>query len=365
MTETAWTGDRVAERKRNAYLKEKLSTPEGAAQDCLERSLPPDVLKAAKESLTWDARPEIAAQSAIYFAALEQARAKLVKRRSWLKMFDRYIKEQAGTPLQAWSGEMTRRAASEHVRAQTGWLDIAGRAEELFLGFITDSQQYMFKISAVNGAGTPVFSAGMREVIKCLPECTPELWNMVRQKAIPAPLTAEEKYRLNTRSLHALDREMQERADMVNAIFTLCGSFQNPDTEATREQELTALCAVGRAFHCSACTGRSLPAELQPGFRLFKRLIALRKELIRIASAAADWEWIASQNPDVPADELTKIVTEAYREGRWPRGKLNVDYGTWHDLLNDGQMAVYPDVRPDTLYILSAQNNSLGLWRVL
>jgi len=99
MTETAWTGDRVAERKRNAYLKEKLSTPEGAAQDCLERSLPPDVLKAAKESLTWDARPEIAAQSAIYFAALEQARAKLVKRRSWLKMFDRYIKEQAGTPL--------------------------------------------------------------------------------------------------------------------------------------------------------------------------------------------------------------------------------------------------------------------------
>ena len=43
MTETAWTDDRVAERKRNAYLKEKLSTPEGAAQDCLERSLPPDV----------------------------------------------------------------------------------------------------------------------------------------------------------------------------------------------------------------------------------------------------------------------------------------------------------------------------------
>ena len=289
MTETTWTGDRVAERKRNAYLKEKLSTPEGAAQDCLERSLPPDVLKAAKESLAWNAHPEIAAQSAIYFAALEQARAKLVKRRSWLKMFDRYIKEQAGTPLQAWSGEMTRRAASEYVCAQTGWLDIAGRAEELFLGFITDSQQYMFKISAVNGAGTPVFSAGMREVIKCLPECTPELWSMARQKAIPAPLTAEEKYRLNTRGLHALDLEMQERADMVKAIFTLCGSFQNPDTEATREQELTALCAIGHAFHTSRCTGRSLPKEMQPGFRLFKRLLALRKELIRIASAAADW----------------------------------------------------------------------------
>ena len=365
MTEAAWTGDRVAERKRNAYLKEKLSTPEGAAQYRLERSLPPDVLKAAKESLTWDACPEIAAQSAIYFAVLEQARAKLVKCRSWLKMFDGYIKEQAGTPLRVWSGEMTRRAASEYVCAQTGWLDIAGRAEELFLGFITDSRQYMFKISAVNGAGTPVFSAGMREVIKCLPECTPELWSMAQQKATPAPLTAEEKYRLNTRSLHALDREMQERADMVNAIFTLCGSFQNPDTEATREQELTALCAIGHAFHTSRCTGKSLPEEMQPGFRLFKRLLALRKELIRIASAAADWEWLASQNPDVPADELTKIVTEAYREGRWPRGKLNVDYGTWHDLLNDGQMALYPDVRPDTLYILSAQNNTLGLWRIL
>ena len=83
-----------------------------------------------------------------------------------------------------------------------------------------------------------------------------------------------------------------------------------------------------------------------------------------IASAAADWEWIANQNPDVPADELTKIVTEAYRENSYPRGKLNVDYSTWHDLLDGGQMALYPDVRPDTLYILSAQNNSLGLWRV-
>ena len=364
MTETAWTGDRVAERKRNAYLKEKLSTPEGAAQDCLERSLPPDVLKAAKESLAWNAHPEIAAQSAIYFAALEQARAKLVKRRSWLKMFDRYIKEQAGTPLQAWSGEMTRRAASEYVCAQTGWLDIAGRAEELFLGFITDSQQYMFKISAVNGAGTPVFSAGMREVIKCLPECTPELWSMARQKAIPAPLTAEEKYRLNTRGLHALDREMQERADMVKAIFTLCGSFQNPDTEATREQELTALCAIGHAFHTSRCTGRSLPAELQPGFRLFKSLIVMRKRLIRLASAAQDWDFMAKGNPDLSADDLTAAVIKAHDSGEWPRS-LNVDYDTWYDLLNGGEMANYPDIRPDTLYILSAQSGKLGLWRVL
>ena len=28
-------------------------------------------------------------------------------------------------------------------------------------------------------------------------------------------------------------------------------------------------------------------------------------------------------------------------------------------------MALYPDVRPDTLYILSAQSGNLGLWRGL
>ena len=364
MTETAWTGDRVAERKRNAYLKEKLSTPEGAAQDCLERSLPPDVLKAAKESLTWNACPEIAAQSAIYFAAVEQARAKLIKRRSWLKMFDRYIKEQAGMPLQAWSGEMARRAASKYGSAEANCRSIAGEADGLFLGFVRDQQQYMFKISAVNDTDAPVFSAGMREVIKCLPECTPELWSMSRQKAIPAPLTAEEKYRLNTRSLHALDREMQERADMVKAIFTFCGSFQDPDTEATREQELTALCAIGHAFHTSRCTGRSLPAELQPGFRLFKSLIAMRKRLICLASAAQDWDFMAKGNPDLSADDLTAAVIKAHDSGEWPRS-LNVDYDTWHDLLNGGEMANYPDIRPDTLYILSAQSGNLGLWRVL
>ena len=158
---------------------------------------------------------------------------------------------------------------------------------------------------------------------------------------------------------------MQDRADEAMAVFNFCKYMCGNLDTCTRSDELLGLCAVGRAFHCSACTGRSLPEEMQPGFRLFKRLLALRKELVRIASAAADWEWLASRNPDVPADELTKIVTEAYRERSYPRGKLNVDYGTWHDLLDGGQMALYPDVRPDTLYILSAQNNSLGLWRVL
>ena len=158
---------------------------------------------------------------------------------------------------------------------------------------------------------------------------------------------------------------MQDRADEAMAVLGFCKYMCGDYGTCSRSDELLALCAIGHAFHTSRCTGKSLPEEMQPGFRLFKRLLALRKEMIRIASAAADWEWIASQNPDVPADELTKIVTEAYRENSWPRGKLNADYDTWHDLLNGGEMANYPDIRPDTLYILSAQSGNLGLWRVL
>ena len=158
---------------------------------------------------------------------------------------------------------------------------------------------------------------------------------------------------------------MKDRADEAMAVFNFCKYMCGNLDTCSRSDELFGLCAVGSAFHCSACTGRSPSEGMLPVFRLFRRLLARRKVLIRIASAAADWEWLASRNPDVPADELTKIVTEAYRERSYPREKLNVDYDTWHDLLSGGQMALYPDVRPDTLYILSAQNNSLGLWRVL
>lgn len=349
----------IAEKKQT----DRLMTPEGQAQDCLERSLPPDVLKAAKESLTWDACPEIAAQSAIYFAALEQARARLARLRSWQKLFDTYVREQAGTPLLVWAGNTAHTLARGYSNPETNAGLFSVKAREVFLSFIRDQRQCVFRIGDVNREESPVFSSVMAETVRCLPESTPELWDLAIKKAAPKPLTPEECAGL--RQSYRGERIMQDRADEAMAVFNFCKYMCGNLDTCSRSDELLGLCAVGRAFHCSRCTGKSLPEEMQPGFRLFKRLLALRKELIRIASAAADWEWIASQNPDVPADELTKIVTEAYRENSWPRGKLNVDYGTWHDLLNDGQMALYPDVRPDTLYILSAQNNSLGLWRVL
>ena len=342
---------------------DRLRTPEGQAQDCLERSLPAAVLREAQANPLWNTQPETVTKVTLYASVLEQARARLARLRSWQKLFDTYVREQAGTPLLVWAGNTAHSLAHGYSNPETNAGLFSEKVRELFLSFICDQRQCVFRIGDINSEEKPVFSAAMRAVIGTLPESTPELWDLAIKKAMPKPLTPEECASL--RQLRRGERIMQDRADEAMAVLNFCKYMCGNFDTCSRSDELLGLCAVGRAFHCSACTGRSLPEEMQPGFRLFKRLLALRKELIRIASAAADWEWIASQNPDVPADELTKIVTEAYREGRWPRGKLNVDYDTWHDLLNGGRMALYPDVRPDTLYILSAQNNSLGLWRVL
>lgn len=349
----------IAEKKQT----DRLMTPEGQAQDCLERSLPAVVLREAQADPLWNTQPETVTKVTLYASVLEQARARLARLRSWQKLFDTYVREQAGTPLLAWAGNTAHSLAHSCSNPETNAELLSKKVRELFLGFIRDQQQCVFRIGDINSEEKPVFSAAMRTVINTLPESTPELWDLAIEKATPKPLTPEEREYIR-RSPRG-DSIMQERAHTAGTVICFCRSVSGGDSPCTRTEEENALIALSHAFHCSRCTGRSLPEEMQAGFRLFKRLIALRKELIRIASAAADWEWIANQNPDVPADELTKIVTEAYREDRWPRGKLNVDYGTWHDLLNDGQMAVYPDVRPDTLYILSAQNNSLGLWRVL
>ena len=349
----------IAEKKQT----DRLMTPEGQAQDRLERNLPAAVLGEAQADPLWQTQPETVTKVTLYASVLEQARARLARLRSWQKLFDTYVREQAGTPLQAWAGNTAYSLAHGYSNPETNAGLFSEKAQELFLGFIRDQQQCVFRIGDINSEEKPVFSAAMRAVIGTLPESTPELWDLAIKKAAPKPLTPEEREYIR-RSPRG-DSIMQDRADEAMAVLGFCKYMCGDYGTCSRSDELLALCAIGHAFHTSRCTGKSLPEEMQPGFRLFKRLLALRKEMIRIASAAADWEWIANQNPDVPADELTKIVTEAYREGRWPRGKLNVDYGTWHDLLNDGQMAVYPDVRPDTLYILSAQNNSLGLWRVL
>ena len=349
----------IAEKKQT----DRLMTPEGQAQDCLERNLPAAVLGEVQALPLWQSQPAIAAKAAICAAVTGDARSRLVKLRSWQKSFDTYVREQAGTPLQAWAGETAYRLTHGYSNPETNAEMLSDKAKELFLGFIHDQEQCVFRIGDINSEEKPVFSAAMRAVIGTLPESTPELWDLAIEKATPKPLTPEEREYIR-RSPRG-DSIMQERAHTAGAVICFCRSVSGGDSPCTRAEEENALIALSHAFHCSRCTGRSLPAEMQPGFRLFKRLIALRKELIRIASAAADWEWLASQNPDVPADELTKIVTEAYGENSWPRGKLSVDYDTWHNLLNDGQMAVYPEVRPDTLYILSAQSGKLGLWRVL
>lgn len=349
----------IAEKKQS----DRLRTPEGQAQDCLGHSLPAAVLREAQANPLWNTQPETVTKVTLYAAVLEQARARLAGLCPWQKLFDTYIREQAGTPLLVWAGNTAHSLVRGYSNPETNAKLFSVKAQEVFLGFIRDQRQCVFRIGDINSEENPVFSAAMRAVIGTLPESTPELWDLAIKKAMPKPLTPEERASLRQSSRGA--RIMQDRADEAMAVLNFCKYMCGNFDTCSRSDEVLGLCAVGRAFHCSACTGRSLPEEMQAGFQLFKRLLALHKELIHIASAASDWEWLASRNPDVPADELTKIVTEAYRENSYPRGKLNVDYGIWHDLLNCGQMALYPDVRPDTLYILSAQNNSLGLWRVL
>lgn len=360
-----------AEWRQNRRLREKLSTPEGQMQEDLEHTLPQNIVADAQKREMWIVHPDVAASSAVFDAVLRlvQARYLAIRDGAGAKSFGGWFQSSKAEAeaLDAWCRKLVGKAAKSfnfadkfRAEAQSG---IESEAEELYLRFVRSSRQCAFRIGDINSEEKPVFSAAMREVIGTLPESTPELWDLAIEKATPKPLTPEEREYIR-RSPRG-GSIMQERAHTAGAVICFCRSVSGDDSPCTRTEEENALIALSHAFHCSRCTGKSLPAEMQPGFRLFKRLIALRKEMIRTASAAADWEWIANQNPDVPADELTKIVTEAYREGRWPRGKLNVDYDTWHDLLNGGQMALYPDVRLDTLYILSAQNNSLGLWRVL
>ena len=361
----------IAGKKQSDRLREKLSTPEGRMQDCLERTLPQSVVADAQKREMWIVHPDVAASSVVFDAVLRlvQARFLAIRDSAGARSFGAWFQSSKAEAqeLDAWCRKLVGKAAksfnfADKFRAEAQ-ADIEAKAAELRLRFIHSARQCVFRIGDINSEEKPVFSAAMRAVIGTLPESTPELWDLAIKKAAPKPLTPEEREYIR-RSPRG-DSIMQDRADEAMAVLGFCKYMCGDYGTCSRSDELLALCAIGHAFHTSRCTGKSLPEEMQPGFRLFKRLLALRKELIRVASAASDWEWLASQNPDVPADELTKIVTEAYREGRWPRGKLNVDYGTWHDLLNDGQMAVYPDVRPDTLYILSAQNNNLGLWKVL
>lgn len=316
----------IAGKKQSDRLREKLSTPEGHMQDRLEHTLPQSVVADAQKREMWDVHPDVAASAAAFDAVLllVQARYLAIRDSAGAKSFGGWFQSSKAEAqeLDAWCRKLVGKAAKSfnfadkfRAEAQSG---IESEAEELYLRFVHSSQQCVFRIGDINSEEKPVFSAAMRAVIGTLPESTPELWDLAIKKATPKPLTPEEREYIR-RSPRG-DSIMQDRADEAMAVLGFCKYMCGDYGTCSRSDELLGLCAVGRAFHCSACTGKSLPEEMQPGFRLFKRLLALRKELIRIASAAADWEWIANQNPDVPADELTKIVTEAYREGRWPRG---------------------------------------------
>ena len=70
MTETIWTPDRVAERRHDKWLKEKLSTPEGHMQDSLEHTLPPYVIEDAQKREMWIVHPDVAASAAAFDAVL-------------------------------------------------------------------------------------------------------------------------------------------------------------------------------------------------------------------------------------------------------------------------------------------------------
>lgn len=354
---------------------DKLRTPEGQAQDCLERTLPQSVVADAQKREMWDVHPDVAASSAVFDSVLVLVQTLFLSigDKAGAKSFGTWFQGGTSAPqeLDAWCRKLVRKALTtdsfnraDKFRAEAQ-ADIEAKATELRLRFIHSARQCAFPICSMNGTDTSVFSAAMREVISTLPGIDEAFWDFAKQQAMPKSLTSEERWKLADRGKDALARAMQEKTDSTYALINFCRFMSDGGEAPVRTQEVLALCLLCHAFHTSRCRDKSLPDELKLGWKLFRRVSALRKELIRIASAAADWEWIASQNPDVPADELTKIVTEAYREGRWPRGKLNVDYDTWHDLLDGGQMALYPDVRPDTLYILSAQNNDLGLWRVL
>ncbi|MCP6003292.1 hypothetical protein NL386_37680, partial [Klebsiella pneumoniae] len=76
----------IAEKKQS----DRLRTPEGQAQDYLERSLPAAVLREAQADPLWNTQPETVTKVTLYASVLEQARARLAKLCSWQKLFDTY-----------------------------------------------------------------------------------------------------------------------------------------------------------------------------------------------------------------------------------------------------------------------------------
>ena len=374
MTETIWTPDRVAERRHEKWLKEKLSTPEGHMQDSLERTLPQSVVADAQKGEMWDVHPDVAASSAVFDAVLRlvQARYLAIRDSAGAKSFGGWFQSSKAEAqeLDAWCRKLVRKALTtdsfnraDKFRAEAQ-ADIEAKAMELRLRFIHSARQCAFPIYSVNGTDTSVFSAAMREVISTLPGVDAAFWDFAKEQAMPKPITETERWHLKVRGM--LGRALKEKTDEVSALVGFCGFMADGGREPTRTEEALALCALCHAFHTSRCRDKSLPDELKLGWKLFRRLSALRLELIRIASAASGWHWLFSKNPDMPRHEARRVMHEAWQSGVYPRGKLNLPGEVWKDdVIDMCAMDSYPQAMPDDLFVLSADGGKLALCEAL
>lgn len=361
-----------AEWRQNRRLREKLSTPEGQAQDCLEHTLPQNIVADAQKREMWDVHPDVAASSAVFDAVLRLVQVLFLSigDKAGAKSFGRWFQSSKAEAqeLDAWCRKLVGKALTtdsfnraDKFRAEAQ-ADIEAKATKLRLRFIHSARQCAFPIYSVNGTDTSVFSAEMREVIGTLPGVDAAFWDFAKERAMPKPITETERWHLKVRGV--LDRTLKEKTDEVSALVGFCGFMADGGREPTRTDEVLALCALCHAFHTSRCRDKSLSDELKPGYRLFRRMSALRLELIRIASAAQGWHWLFSKNPDMPQSEVRRVMHEAWQSGVYPRGKLNLPWEVWdNDIIDMASMDSYPQVMPDDLFILSADGGKLALWR--
>ena len=366
----------IAGKKQSDRLREKLSTPEGHMQDSLECTLPQSVVADAQKREMWAVHPDVAASSAVFDSVLVlvQARFLSIGDKAGAKSFGRWFQSSKAEAqeLDAWCRKLVRKALTtdsfnraDKFRAEAQ-ADIEAKATELRLCFIHSARQCAFPIYSVNGTDTSVFSAAMREVISTLPGIDAAFWDFAKQQAMPKSLTSEERWKLADRGKDALARAMQEKTDNVYALTGFCGFMADGGKEPTRTEEVLALCALCHTFHTSRCRDKSLPDELKLGWKLFRRLSALRLELIRIASAAQGWHWLFGKNPDMPRYEVRRVMHEAWQSGVYPRGKLNLPWEVWKDdVIDMCAMDSYPQAMPDDLFILSADGGKLALWEAL
>ena len=362
----------IAGKKQSDRLREKLSTPEGHMQDCLEHTLPQSVVADAQKREMWIVHPDVAASSAVFDAVLllVQTLFLSIGDKAGAKSFGTWFQGGTSAPqeLDGWCQKLVRKALTtdsfnraDKFRAEAQ-ADIKARAAELRLRFIHSARQCAFPVYSVNGTGTSVFSAEMREVIGTLPGVDAAFWDFAKEQAMPKPITETERWHLKVRGM--LGRALKEKTDEVSALVGFCGFMADGGKEPTRTEEVLALCALCHAFHTSRCRDKSLPDELKLGWKLFRRLSALRLELIRIASAAAGWHWIFTKNPDMPQSEVRRVMHEAWQSGTYPRGRINLPWEVWdNDIIDVAAMDSYPQVMPDDLFILSADGGKLALWR--